>query len=136
MDWNNCLNEGNVIKITSNKEKVTSLIKAAEKKINFVNKHKIDKDNSEILFTDMYEGCLEILHALAINLGYKVSNHICLGYLLRDVLNKRDLFLIFDNYRKIRNDILYYGKILDISFTITAIENLNSFHKEIFFFLK
>lgn len=42
--------------------------------------------------------------------GYKVGNHICLGYYLRDILGKNDMFRLFDDCRSKRNSLVYYGR--------------------------
>ena len=51
--------------------------------------------------------------ALTILEGYKIINHICLGYYLRDVLKNQSLFRIFDDCRIKRNSLVYYGKTID-----------------------
>ena len=45
--------------------------------------------------------------------GYKVSNHYCLGYYVRDVMKERELFLTIDRARSVRNSITYYGESFD-----------------------
>ncbi len=56
-----------------------------------------------------------MLHALVLIKGYKVNNHICLGYFIRDVLKNRALFRKFDDCRYKRNSLLYYGKQMDFN---------------------
>ena len=55
--------------------------------------------------------------------GYKVNNHICLGYYLRDVLERNDLFRLFDDCRFKRNSLVYYGKQMDFDIAKEAIDN-------------
>ena len=54
--------------------------------------------------------------------GYKVNNHICLGYYLRDVLKNDEMFRLFDDCRFKRNSLVYYGKRMDIETAKDAIE--------------
>ncbi|MBS3137049.1 hypothetical protein J4232_01325 [Candidatus Woesearchaeota archaeon] len=131
MDWHSCIDDKNAIKMTSNSERIKSLLHSAKRRKDFVENHKIDDTNAEIIFSDMYEGCLELLHAFVAQKGYKVQNHICLAYFLRDNENDRELFMIFDRYRKIRNDVLYYGRMLDKGFSIKAIQELSYFYQRI-----
>ncbi len=42
--------------------------------------------------------------------GYKIDNHICLRYYIREILKREDLFRLFDDVRQKRNGIAYYGK--------------------------
>ena len=39
---------------------------------------------------------------------------MCLGFFLRDVLKRGDLFQIFDDCRFKRNSLIYYGKRMDL----------------------
>ena len=62
------------------------------------------------------------MHALVLLHGYKVGNHICLGYYLRDILQKHDLFRIFDDCRSKRNSLIYHGRKMDYETAKYAIE--------------
>lgn len=55
-----------------------------------------------------------MIHALMLLDGFRAENHICLGYYLRDVLKREDMFRVFDGCRTKRNGIVYYGKNMDI----------------------
>ena len=48
--------------------------------------------NCNFIFEAYYSSVTEILHAILIKEGFKVKNHFCLGYYLRDVLGREDLF--------------------------------------------
>lgn len=106
--WKECL-EGNFsYEITPDKEKARSLLETAEERTNFLTKE-INENNINFVFEGYYSSILEILHAILSLEGYKVNNHVCLGYYLRDVLNKEDLFRAFDDCRFKRNSLIYYG---------------------------
>ena len=131
MEWKDCIKEGSVTKIDIDNKKINSLINAAKRKIDFVNKHQIDNTNHEILFSVFYEGILELLHSFVMKDGYHINNHICIGYYLKEVFMSKELFVIFDNCRKIRNDILYDGEIISLELARNAINELNYLNEEI-----
>jgi hypothetical protein len=72
-----------------------------------------------------YASALEMLHALASLHGWKMDNHICLAFFLRDVLKRDDLFRVFDDCRLKRNMLVYYGKRMDRETADGAIERLD-----------
>lgn len=109
MDWKNCISEGIAVKVDINRERVRSLCNSAAATLKFVENVKLNDDNASILLKNMYDAILELLHAYILSKGYKVLNHLCVGYYLRDQLGNREYFYLFDKYRKIRNSITYYG---------------------------
>ena len=60
-----------------------------------------------------------MLHSLTISKGYSVSNHICIGCYLRDVLKRDDSYRLFDDLRYKRNSLVYYGNKMDFETAIT-----------------
>ena len=100
--WDECLNYNSAIKITPDKEKAASLIETAEDRIEFSLRELTEK-NANYVFEGYYSSILEMLHAIVVLEGYKVNNHICLGYYLRDVLKNDELFRFFDDCRFKRN---------------------------------
>lgn len=119
--WNDCLHSNLSVKITPDIGRVKSLIETAEDRINFSNKE-LDENTANYIFEDYYSSILEFVHAIVIFRGYKVDNHICLGFFIRDVLNRVDLFRIFDDCRFKRNSLIYYGKKMDFETAKETIE--------------
>ena len=107
--WGDCLYSNSSLKITPDKEKAKSLIETAEERIK-VSVRDLNEKTANFIFEDYYSSVLEALHALVLLDGYKVDNHVCLGYYLRDVLKKEDMFRLFDDCRFKRNSLVYYGK--------------------------
>jgi hypothetical protein len=68
-----------------------------------------DEGNVAFIFEAYYSSAVEALHALVLLRGFKVENHVCLGFYLRDVLKREDLFRVFDACRRDRNSLVYYG---------------------------
>jgi len=119
--WGECLDYNSAIKITPDKEKSASLIEIAEDRI-ISSLRELNEKNANYVFEDYYSSILELLHALVLLDGYKVNNHICLGYYLRDVLKNDEMFRLFDDCRYKRNSLVYYGKRMDIETAKDAIE--------------
>ena len=74
---------------------------------------------------------LEFLQAITFKKGFNILNQICLGYYLRDVLKREDLYLLFDDIRYKRNSLTYYGKRMDYETAKYAIEKCKKIIKEL-----
>ena len=128
--WDECLNYSSAVKITPDKEKAASLIETAQDRIKFSIK-KLSEKNANYAFEGYYSSILEIIHAIVILDGYKVNNHICLGYYLRDVLKNDELFRLFDDCRFKRNSLVYYGNKMDFETAKDSIEKAKRLIKEL-----
>ena len=128
--WGECLDYSSAVKITPDKEKAASLTETAQDRINFSLK-KLSGKNANYVFEGYYSSVLEMIHATVILDGYKVNNHICLGYYLRDVLKNDELFRLFDDCRFKRNSLVYYGKRMDFETAKDAIEKAKKLIKEL-----
>ena len=119
--WNDCIYSNSAVKITPDKEKAKSLIETAEDRIKFLIRS-LNEKTANYIFEDYYSSILELAQALVLLDSYKVNNHVCLGFFLRDVLKKEDLFRLFDDCRYKRNSLVYYGKRMDFQTAKDAIE--------------
>lgn len=119
--WEDCLASGNSIKITPDKEKAKSLAETAEDRIKYSAKDTNEK-NANFVFEDYYSSIIEMIHSIIILEGYRVINHICLGYYIKDILKRQELFGIFDDLRYKRNALTYYGKKMEFEVAKGAIE--------------
>ena len=119
--WNDCIFNKSSFKTRPDKAKVKSLIDTAKGRNEYLKKGVIDEDSANFVFEGYYSSALELLHALVLLNGFKVKNHVCLGYYLRDVLKKDDLFRIFDDWRFKRNSLVYYGKRMELDVAKEAI---------------
>lgn len=120
--WEECLESSASLKVTPNKAKVKSLIDTATGRMQFLAETNIKESNANYIFESYYSSVLELMHALVLLYGYKVGNHICLGYYLRDILQKQELFRLFDDCRFKRNSLVYYGKKMDFESAKCGIE--------------
>lgn len=111
--WNECMETGSALKVTSDRFKINSLAETANGRIEYLNTNKVNENNANYVFEGYYTSILEMLHAVLLSDGYRVSNHICAGYYLRDVLKREGLFRAFDDLRFKRNSLTYYGRRMD-----------------------
>jgi uncharacterized protein (UPF0332 family) len=118
--WDECLDEFLSHKITPDKDKFKSLIETAQARLEVTNKE-INAKTCNFIFEDYYSSILELLEALVLSAGFNVKNHFCLGYYLRDVLKKDNLFIAFDELRYKRNSLIYQGKRMELSVCESAI---------------
>tara|TARA_Y100000310_G_C20518816_1_gene732610 strand:- start:349 stop:774 length:426 start_codon:yes stop_codon:yes gene_type:complete len=129
--WKQCIETHSSLKVSPDKGKINSLVDTAMGRNTFFESNEINENNSNYIFEGYYSSMLEILHALLLHHGYKVTNHICLGYYLRDVLHKDALFRMFDDCRYKRNSLVYYGRKMDFETATFAIEKCKELFEEI-----
>jgi|SRR3989338_2221413 len=109
MDLSECRRNG-FIKITDpNKSKALSLLEISDIKEESVHAAEFDEKSINAYLPLAYDSLREALEALCLILGYNVTNHICLGELLVELIPHFD-YASFDRFRYARNGINYYGK--------------------------
>lgn len=126
--WEDCL-DNSALKISPDNKRADSLVETAEERLSLIKE--ITEKNSNFVFEDYYTSVLELLQAMVLKQGYKISNHICLGFYLKDFLKREDLFRLFDDLRYKRNSLTYYGKRMDFETAKKAIENSKKLIKEL-----
>ncbi len=112
MDLNDCYKKNFIKKTRIDKELIRSLIEMSKIKEDSVNNAKVNKTNISAYVSMAYDSLRETLEALCILKGYKVTSHICLGELLKNLIPEFD-FISFDRFRYVRNGINYYGTKVD-----------------------
>jgi uncharacterized protein (UPF0332 family) len=127
--WKDCIENNSAIKVSIDEKRAESLIETADERIKDINE--INEKNCNFVFEDYYTSVLEVLQALVILNGYKIINHICLGYYLRDILKMNDLYVIFDDLRYKRNSLTYYGKRMDFETAKNSIEKCKKLIREL-----
>ncbi|NOQ38387.1 hypothetical protein GQ472_05870 [archaeon] len=125
--WEECISYGSSLPVSSDMAKARSLIDTAKGRIYFLKRNEIEVSSVNYIFEGYYSSVLEMLHALVIKKGYKVSNHICLGFYLRDVMKRDDLYRIFNDCRYKRNSLVYYGRKMPLDTAEDAISKCISF---------
>jgi len=117
-DWNDC--QQNVQVITPDPSRAKSLRETAHQRVQLVKN--VTKENCNFVFEDYYTSLLELLQALAFEQGFNIRNHVCVGHFLREVLQREELFPLFDDLRYKRNALTYYGNRMEYATAQEAIE--------------
>jgi len=128
-NWADCLTNKSAKTITPDIKRAESLIETAKERISLIKK--VNEKNCNFVFEDYYTSLLELLQAGTFKKGFNILNHLCLGYYLRDVLNRDDLYLLFDDLRYKRNSLTYYGSRMDFETAKQAIEKCKKIIKEL-----
>ncbi len=127
--WKECIEYNSAKKVSPNLERADSLREIAEERISII--EEINQRNCNFVFEDYYTSLLELLQALIIQRGYKILNHVCLAYFLRDILKEDRLYNIFDDLRYKRNSLTYYGNKMDFETAKATIKNCKNLMKEL-----
>lgn len=109
MELSDCERKGFIKKANPGISLVKSLIEVSKAKEIAIQSAKIDEITVNAYIPMAYDALREVLEALCTLHGYKVTNHVCLGELLRKLEPDFD-YNSFDRFRYIRNSINYYGK--------------------------
>lgn len=130
MDLDECYRKGSIRKTKIDRGLILSLIEMAEIKEIAVNTAKINEINISAYVSLAYDSLREILEALCISKGYKVTSHICTGELLKTLAANFE-FYEFDRFRYIRNSINYYGIKIDFEQGNELIKKIFSLKKRL-----
>ena len=127
--WDECLESNSSKIVTPDEQRAISLVETAYARLEVIGD--ITEKNCNFVFEDYYTSALELLQAKSFLDGYNVLNHICLGFYLRDILNKDDLFNIFDDLRYKRNSLTYYGTRMDFEIAKQSINKCKQLVNEL-----
>ncbi|MEM3374558.1 MAG: hypothetical protein QW757_03915 [Candidatus Woesearchaeota archaeon] len=128
-NFKECFDNNAARKTAVDKKRAKSLIETSEERINLISE--INQKNCNFVFEDYYTSLLELLQASAFLNGFNISNHICLGFYVRDFLKREDLFRLFDDLRYKRNSLTYYGIKMEEKIALQAIDNCKRMINEI-----
>ena len=108
MELNECFRKGFIKKTRMNLSLINSLMEMSDIAEDAVNNAKIDGKNISAYVSMAYESLREILEAICISREYHVISHLCLGELLKTLIDDFD-YAEFDRMRYARNGVNYYG---------------------------
>ena len=126
MDWRSCIKCAFVKRVSPDKNLASSLLQGADKK------RKAQRQLSGQEFAEPkvgleYDALRMLLEALALLYGYKIYNHACYKAFLKEVLQDSRAGDVFDNFRRTRNAINYYGKSLSASEAEHVLKEMGDF---------
>lgn len=110
MDWIACKKNSLVKEIKIDIHLMNSLLVTSSKKLLSQSLLELNEDTAISKVSLTYDALREVLEAIAISKGYKVYNHECYCSFLKEILLVSSWGNSFDDFRKIRNAINYYGK--------------------------
>lgn len=129
MDFTSCRKNKLIKEIKIDHNLVSALIQSSAKKLKSQDMLKLSDDTASSKITLIYDSVRELLEALAVSNGYKIYNHECYTSFLKEILKESNLGQNFDNFRKIRNDINYYGKLVSMEESEFIINQMKEFLK-------
>lgn len=112
MDLDECYKKGLIKRTRIDYELIKSLVEMSNINEQTVNNAVIDEINISSYVSLTYDSLREILEAICILKGYKILSHVCIGELLKILIDDFD-YNEFDRMRYIRNGINYYGVQVD-----------------------
>lgn len=114
MDLDDCYKKGLIKKTNINPELIKSLLEMSKIDESTVNSAILDEKNISPYVSMAYDSLRETLEAICVSKEYKVLSHICIGELLKTLIEDFD-FNEFDRIRYIRNSIKYYGNKVEFN---------------------
>ncbi|MBI4167908.1 MAG: hypothetical protein HY515_03035 [Candidatus Aenigmarchaeota archaeon] len=104
-----------VKEIKPDHEMIKSLVKSGKNKLESQGKLEMNDVTAASKFSLAYDSLREVLEALALKNNYKIYNHECYTAFLKEIVQKSDLGDEFDEIRKVRNAVNYYGKDISVA---------------------
>jgi len=136
MDFKECTRKRIAKEVTKDEELIKSLLKTSQNKSHSEKKLELNEMTSVSKISLLYDSLRELLEALALKNGFKIYNHECYTYFLKEMLNESAKADEFDDLRKIRNSINYYGKEISIQEAKVVLERLENLRYQILELLK
>jgi len=131
MDFKECIKKRIVKEVCSDEELIKSLLKTSKNKLDSEEKLGLDDITSASKISLMYDSLRELLEALALKKGFKIYNHECYTSFLKEVVGLDSISEEFDDIRKIRNNINYYGKEISIREAKKVLEQIKRLRSKI-----
>ena len=124
MDWKECCNKRIAKTVKLDPDMINSLIKSSNNKAESESKLIMSNITAASKLSLAYDSLRELLEALALKNGYKIYNHECYTAFLKEVLSESYKGDEFDEIRKIRNAVNYYGKDISVEESEKIIERI------------
>lgn len=111
-DWKSCKDTLTAKSIKPDEGLIKSLLETSREKMLSSEMLKMSRVTAASKFTLAYDSLREALEALAVRKGYKIYNHECYTYFLKEIIGESSKGDEFDSIRITRNRVNYYGKKL------------------------
>ena len=127
MDWIECKNRRIVKEVSKDENLVNSLIESSKHKLSSQEILPLQASTIASKISLAYDSLRELLEVLALKKGFKIYNHECYTAFLKEIIQDSSLGDSFDEIRKLRNSINYYGKQItekECKISLEEIKNL------------
>ena len=114
MDWEDCCSRRIAKNVKPDVDMIASLTKSSRNKLESESKLIMNEVTASSKLSLAYDSLRELLEALALKNGYKVYNHECYTAFLKEIIKENYKADEFDDIRKIRNAVNYYGKEMSV----------------------
>jgi len=131
MDWEDCCNKRIAKSVKPDVEMIKSLTKSSKNKLESESKLNMNDVTASSKLSLAYDSLRELLEALTLNNGYKVYNHECYSAFLKEIIKESYTADEFDDIRKIRNAVNYYGKEISVEEANEIITKIKNLRKDI-----
>ena len=131
MDWFECNKKRIVKEVEIDIDLIESLNKTSTNKLNSESKLELDDIAASSKISLAYDSLRELLEALALKNKFKIYNHDCYTPFLKEVLKENEKAEEFDELRRIRNNIDYYGKDISVVEAKEVIERIKKLREKI-----
>ncbi|MAG02658.1 hypothetical protein CMI42_04945 [Candidatus Pacearchaeota archaeon] len=136
IDWKECCDKRIAKRIAPDTNLINSLKKTSHNKLKSSEELSTSEVTASSKFILAYDSLRELLEALALTKGFKIYNHECYTSFLNEIMNESIKAEEFDEIRKIRNKINYYGEELDIEDSQDQLNKIRSIRNFILNLLK
>ncbi len=126
MDWKECCNKQLVKDVKTDTNMIKSLVKSSDNKLESEKMLAMNETTAASKLSLAYDSLRELLEALALKNGYKIYNHECYTAFLKEILKESNKGDEFDDIRKIRNAVNYYGKEISAKETQKIIDRIKT----------
>jgi len=131
MDFEECIKKRIAKQVKKDEDLIKSLLKTSKNKLDSEETLELDEVTSNSKISLLYDSLRELLEALSLKNEFKIYNHECYTYFLKEILNKTLIAEEFDELRKVRNSINYYGKEITLSEAKIVIKRIKNLRKQI-----
>lgn len=130
-DWKMCLSRKIVKEIKPDEGLIKSLAASSKNRMESADLLEMSGITAGSKLSLAYDSLRELLEALAVSKGYKIYNHECYTAFLKEIMNESSDGDEFDELRKIRNAVNYYGKEISAEEAILLIGKIKSLRKAV-----
>ena len=114
MKFEDFIGQGKIRKGSPDIAKAKSLLQTSNNHLLFLKNQKIDDISAGSILVTYYEALREVAEAMCLKEGFRVYSHEAFTFFLKE---KGEIpeSVKFDNLRKLRNSVNYYGEKIDAS---------------------